>query len=629
MFPSARKNPGLSPYSRSVFKRMTMYYLSISLATILIFCAVWYHSTSEWLTNQKLDYNRQQLEALYKATAQQHAALKQSQRRLYTYSINENELLYSVLSDYLYTVRHCADQQPFTYQEKKLILNHYLNTVERLSESSLTLFMYCGLDYHREDIYYAKTYDKFNPGTITRLAAEKVMDSNAAPSRSSTYTIPTFHAYGENGDMYLYILYDAIRSYESAARSEGYIINVYSTGVFEELLNSFRDPFAGKVSVLDSCGSVLFDSENSAYGKPYANFDAVSEAKNSIFTDGRTRTTVLYNNLYGYYVIGKLTIDSAFSLNSESYLHIFQVALIVVVFASLFSVLVVRSFSKRISALLGTIFQARSDIKTRAPISGRSDEIDAVSDGLNNMLSRIETHIHQAYEMEIEQQSATLRQREAELFALQSQINPHFLYNTLEIIRMKALANGDTDTAMMIQSLARLFRERAKGSGVVLLKQEIGFCHQVMEIYGIRHDCAISLHVKIDSALLSCAVLRDSLTPLLENVLVHGVDPSMDPETLEVAITGWTESEDLLLEVRDNGAGITAEKLFQLHAALGRPVLRNNTPVGLINIHNRLRMVYGEGYGVSITSGADGTAVRLKMHPCTFEALSELVSQNL
>ena len=619
------------PYKKSLFQRLILYHLAISLLTIMIFGFTWYKSTSIWLLDQNVSYNKQQLDALYKEMHAQHLALKQAQFRLYTFQLEDSNSMYSFLASYLNAIKHYASPDLGSFLPGTRMLSRYLSSEFLSSGITMDMLLLTGLSYSNNDIYKTNSNGNSYPDNYANIICEKIYQSSAIPSRRSTYTIPTFEIKTQNRMLKTYVLYDMIRDQDSTINQIGYIINTYSTRCLDDVLASFLDPLVGTAYVLDNSGNILYDSSDVLTGKAYAGFDMVSTHQNQIFNRDNVKTTVLYDNSFNFYVVGELDRKSINSLGIENYGIIIEVAILVCIVSMLFSSVLVRSTVKRISVLLSSIYQARSNIRVRAPLYGNNDELDAISSGLNNMLERIEDHIQESYIQEIEQQESLLRQRDAELYALQSQVNPHFLYNTLEIIRMKALSNHDEDAAMMIKSLASTFRERIKGSTVILLKQEMDLCRQLMEIFNVRYNSTIELIEDLGPSLLSCAVLRDLLTPIIENVMVHGYHDSMDPEDLKIQIHGHREDDDLILRVSDNGIGFADDQFDRISTALQRPVYQNNHNIGLMNIHSRIRLVYGDPYGLSIISNpsAPGAVVEIRIRVLTTEALNELVTKRL
>jgi len=208
---------------------------------------------------------------------------------------------------------------------------------------------------------------------------------------------------------------------------------------------------------------------------------------------------------------------------------------------------------------------------------------------------------------------AQLHEREAELHALQNQINPHFLYNTLESINMMALTHGDRDISRMVTSLGRLLRLTLSSTEALIpLDAELEHVRHYLVVQRMRYGDRISMTVDVDPALLDCIVPKLTLQPLVENALYHGLEPR--PGAGRVVVRGCRAGDDLALTIEDDGAGMDAVRLATVRAQLEEEAPRDRRSIGLANVHKRLKLYCGPAYGLSITSAPDeGTRVRLTL----------------
>ena len=615
-------------YRKSVFKRILCYYIIISFITIIIFCFVWYQSTSKWIENRNLSYNHQQLETLFRTMEMQHQNLKQAQFRLYTYNLPNSDPLYIRLKKYIEILADNEPEDQLRIQEYKLSLDNYISTIERPGEKGMSFFMFSGNEYNYQNVFFLRSNMHASPEYFSRSLFEKVQNTQCTPSRRATNTVPTFTLDNDDFTNDTYIIYDMLRVTTAPQQIFGYIITAYKTSVFDNVLSEFMDPLIGRAYIVDHDGYIIYDSEHKKQGEQWVKFEIPNKGKLTTLEINGTKTTVLSNHSFGFSIIGELSSQSALSLNQKDYLNILYAAIFSCISSVIISIMIIRSTSRRISALIKVLHTAKYNIKKRAVITGSNDEIDSISNNLNSMLDQIENNRIKSYEKEIEQQALMLHQKESELYALQSQIDPHFLYNTLEIIRMKALSNHDEETSMMIKGLATIFRERIKGETVISLRQELIISKQIIEIYNIRYGNFIELEENIDIQLLSLAVPRNILAPLLENAVIHGFSDLVNRDDMLVVIQGEKNDDDFTIQVSDNGIGMSVEKLREIQERLNRPDLQNNYHVGLLNVHNRLRLVYGENYGMTIHSiKGEGTVIRLHLKFCFIDELNEMVKK--
>lgn len=202
--------------------------------------------------------------------------------------------------------------------------------------------------------------------------------------------------------------------------------------------------------------------------------------------------------------------------------------------------------------------------------------------------------------------------RKSELDALQSQINPHFLYNTLDSIVWMIEGERYQDAVFMVTQLASLFRiSLSSGKTVIRVEEELKHAENYMNIQMVRYKDVFHVSFEIAPEILSCCTIKLVVQPLLENAIYYGVE-HMDGEG-EIVVKGYRQDGDLYIEVRDNGLGMPEEEVSQLLIDNHR-VHKRGSGVGLINVHNRIRLCFGEAYGLEIHSVPDeGTRVRIHL----------------
>lgn len=202
--------------------------------------------------------------------------------------------------------------------------------------------------------------------------------------------------------------------------------------------------------------------------------------------------------------------------------------------------------------------------------------------------------------------------RKSELDALQSQINPHFLYNTLESITWMIEGERYEDAVFMISQLASLFRiSLSKGRTIIRVEDEIRHATNYMNIQKIRYKNRFQVDFQIDEEILNCCTVKLIVQPLLENAIYYGVEGMADEG--EIHVCGYRDGEDICIEVRDNGLGMSQEIVDSLLKENSRTP-RKGSGVGVINVHKRIRIRFGPKYGLEIESEPDeGTMVRIRL----------------
>lgn len=212
---------------------------------------------------------------------------------------------------------------------------------------------------------------------------------------------------------------------------------------------------------------------------------------------------------------------------------------------------------------------------------------------------------------------AQIRQTEAELTALRSQIYPHFLYNTLEIIRMTAMENEDRKVSEMIEALSvQIHYLIGTVQDMVPLEEELRIIQKYIYLLNCRISCRIQL-VVMGEGLSDLMVPKLILQPIVENAYIHGIKPKNGNGSISIEVR--TEEGTLEISVMDNGIGMDREALKKIEELLrgDDPGIKNEynwQSIGMKNIHDRLRYLYGEGYGVQVISNPNvGTSVCVRL----------------
>lgn len=235
---------------------------------------------------------------------------------------------------------------------------------------------------------------------------------------------------------------------------------------------------------------------------------------------------------------------------------------------------------------------------------GGSMEVEHLGKTLRSTVAQIRQLMD---DIVVEQES----KRKSELDALQSQINPHFLYNTLDSIVWMITGERYDDAVFMITQLASLFRiSLSRGKTVIKIEDEIKHAQNYMNIQKIRYKNSFEVDFEIEKEILDGCTVKLVLQPLLENAIYYGME-FMDGEG-EIHVRGYRKGDDVYLEVEDNGLGMPEEEAAELLNGEERPH-KHGSGVGLINVHSRLRLRFGDEYGLIIHSCPD-EGMRIQIH---------------
>jgi two-component system sensor histidine kinase YesM len=242
-------------------------------------------------------------------------------------------------------------------------------------------------------------------------------------------------------------------------------------------------------------------------------------------------------------------------------------------------------------------------------------EINHIVDGVNILLDEISTYTQRIMADQKELYELELREHEAEIYALQSQINPHFLNNTLQCIRGIAVSHKVHEIAEIAVAMSELFRYAMNYERDALISDEIEMVKHYILITGIRFRHRFTFSFDIAPEIYGYKICRMMLQPLVENAVQHGVSRQLRGGTVE--ITGKIENEIISFEVADNGPGFEKKRLTEVLRELSFSFAENREmkkygSFGLYNINRRLKLNYGEGYGLEIEHKENKTIVRIR-----------------
>ena len=319
--------------------------------------------------------------------------------------------------------------------------------------------------------------------------------------------------------------------------------------------------------------------------------DEISIAKHRVFWESAAdyQVYVIVNNakaaqIEGYKILAILGVSAA---------------------ALAMGIFLINLYLRRLNSRVENIVQGMErvttgDLQVRLYTNENRDELDIIAGRFNKMCEDLQTYIEKSYLAEIEAKNA-------ELEALQSQINPHFLYNTLEAIRMRAICNGDREVGKMLYSMSVLFRSQLKEADWITIGQELDYCKQYLGLFEVRYQGNFKYEIECPVELMASKVIKFILQPILENYFVHGIRRQENDNV--IGIHAEEKDGDVYFCVEDNGIGMEPDEITEKNRELrenreGRQDKKK--AVGISNVNRRIKAVYGEDYGIRLKAGKNG-----------------------
>lgn len=287
------------------------------------------------------------------------------------------------------------------------------------------------------------------------------------------------------------------------------------------------------------------------------------------------------------------------------------------VFPSLVILSVAKSFTKRLELINENVSKMKNEEFVKISVSDSKDELGLLIKQYNLMVVKIKKLIEVVYKEKIEKKSLELAKKEAELNALHSQINPHFLFNTLETIRMKSVIKKEKETADVIKNLSKLLRRSLSwGDDIITLKEEIDFVREYLKIQQYRFSDRLTYNIIVDDInYLQYKIPKLSVLTFVENSCVHGIEET--EENGEISIKVGIIDEFISISVIDTGNGMEEYKLQEIKRKLNTcnlDYMNTSKSIGLLNVIFRLKMYYNNNIKVDIESRVNkGTTIILKI----------------
>lgn len=376
-------------------------------------------------------------------------------------------------------------------------------------------------------------------------------------------------------------------------------------------------------------GEVLIDSyhRNSAGGKMKATEPNLYEEIVHSASGSR-----LYIDSHQSYLLTYQTMDSRSSTRGMKVLSLHPVdeltakvnemkrlaIILSIIFLLLFSAVIFGisyGLTKRLMVLATKMNHMNMDnLRTLTEVKGK-DEVSQLARTYNRMVTRMDRLIHEAYDAAIQRKELELKTKESELYALQTQINPHYLFNVLNAIRGNLLEKGDRENAQFVNLLARSFRNLLGKSGhMISLSEEIEIVETYLKIQSFRFMERMAYSIHIPESLHKTQVPRLLVQTLIENAVVHGVEKSEICTTIRISAQ-LEDPQCFILTVADDGPGISADKLADIVRSLDKGSdMADSRHIGLRNVQDRIQRNYGPAYRLHIESSIEtGTIVTIRL----------------
>ena len=418
-----------------------------------------------------------------------------------------------------------------------------------------------------------------------------------------------------------------VRNFTGSGNREGVVFIDLNYSAISELCDQNSIGSKGYVFLLDQDGNVVYHpQQQQLYNELQTeNIDLVMNTDKETLMDGSGDNAKIYtisrSEKTGWTVVGCTNVAELLKDSKKARSIYVLVAAILVIVALVLSNLISRNITRPLQQLRDSMARVQEGDFGAAEVEVTSrNEVGSLTRSFNVMTSRIQELMKQnIYEQQ--------QKRKSELKALQSQINPHFLYNTLDSIIWMAEGKKNEEVVVMTASLARLLRQSISNEEEqVPIGQEVEYARSYLTIQKMRYKDKLEFQIQVDAQIMGVPIIKLVLQPLIENAIYHGLKYKEGKGLL--IVRGYREGENAVIQIKDNGAGMdeqTLSHIFEKHKVNYR-----SNGVGVYNVQKRLQLYYGMDYGITYSSrqGEGTTAsivIPMNMIPMKQEADHEKI----
>ena len=519
--------------------------------------------------------------------------------------------------EFFQTLFHQPVNSPFQMFLDSDSAQDFHDYAEKLIESDMITGVQIYMDFPPQSVRLFNdelTKDYFSP--LSKARGTYWYGIFQGTQQSSLYC-PEFYLGGREKREYGDLAYITSTTFYYQGSARQAYIAVYSSS--EHLNEMLKDnlKLTGSVSyIINDRNAVVATSDSSLSGIYLLDYDTIENSfmSSNNYIERNILDTTVYAGFYnikqpGWFMVTVLPSGPLITQSNTIMIQYILMYLGFLIFALFLAHSMSHSITNRISSVIHQMSKVRKG--TLSPMSSPQyhDEIGDLIDTYNYMTRKMD-------QLMTEQAKAAEELRIAEFHTLQAQINPHFLYNTMDMINWLAQQGRTDEVSLAVQKLSRFYKlTLSRKQSISTIASEAEHVSIYLQIQNMRYHDSISFVCDIPDELMEYQIPKLTLQPIIENSVLHGIleTPS---KTGTIVLTGWLEDSDIVLLISDDGVGIPPEKLqtLLLENSYGITSASSGTNIAVYNTHRRLQILYGEKYGLKYSSEfGKGTDVELRI----------------
>lgn len=589
-------------FKNNLFMKIILFFSVITIVTIITFSYLMFKVMSESAVQSQLDVQKGAVERVANYFSGKYNSVQSMLREVYSDDVLAMNMAYFMeypYQDYVNyrlerfnTDNSASTSDMVTFYRSKVDKDPDIRSLMLYSVEQQQLYVF--INYMQQfKIIPTNLARSFIPEVMSQQEGPGVGPSNIWVNKATNMT--DISTYSVNSPV----------SNTQTFKNIGQLVVYYDTEKVWNSLALYKEDLKGSILVLSQDGSVLFDSSGLYQGGKYPHFEELNTLHDNDELGEDLLASKLTLSQGGFTVISTVPKKELAKTYQGLRNTILSISSVCILFAILIPSLFISNFAKRMYNIIRFTRKVREGDLTPRIADTRDDELGQISKSFNDMLEELNGYIDRVFKAEIKQQ-------QTELVALQARINPHFLYNTLEVIRMRAISQGARDVAEMIYSLSVLFKSMVQQKRDYSLKDELEACRLYLELFRIRYKDRFEYEIQAAPELMGQAIVKLSLQPIVENYIVHGIRTDRNDNRLTIQVQ---QNEDILtVVVQDNGKGMEPDQLAEIREELEREE-ETGRMFGLRSVHSRLRFLYGPQYGIEIESSLTSGTIVIVRYP--------------
>ena len=397
------------------------------------------------------------------------------------------------------------------------------------------------------------------------------------------------------GNRYTLSLYYPLYDTRKVSDAQGLLCMNFDDPAVQRML-AVGDSSA-ETRVVDTGGMVLLSKDKEETGR-YVNYIDEMENGIQIFTKNGNMYVCQKIKNWNYYVVSSISSYKLMESGLRTMIVVIAVLAIVLIVVSVIIRVLIKKMYQPLDKVVSKMDHvATGSLRTRINVENMGEDFAKLAVGFNSMMDEIEVLMEQ---VKLEQHQL----EQIRFNALQSQIQPHFLYNTLECIHWQAIAEGNKEISTMVKALAKYYRIcLSKGHDVIPIREEIEHIRNYMIIQNMRYDNIIGSEIVVESRVEESLIPKLTLQPLVENSIYHGMKVK-EGKKGTLYLTAYKDGDEVVIKVSDTGTGMSQEQIDEMNEQLSR--YEDSFGYGVRNVNKRIELLFGEGYGLHYQKNDSG-----------------------